>query len=179
MADKYLLLDRDGVINHDSDAYIKSPDEWLPIQGSLEAITSLYQAGYKIVVVTNQSGVGRKFYTEADLTAIHTKMCQLVKAAGGEIEHIYYCPHLPDLGCHCRKPKAGMLQQFAADTGANMSDIYFIGDSLRDLQAGITAGAKPILVKTGNGLKTISAHPDLDCPIFENLYDASEFILSE
>lgn len=179
MSDKYVLLDRDGVINIDSGDFIKSPDEWLPIANSLEAIAQLYQAGYKIIVITNQSGVGRKLYSDADLTAIHLKMQQLVNAAGGKIEHIYYCPHLPTAECHCRKPKAGMLLQFAKDYQADLNALYFIGDSLRDLQAGTAAGAKPILVKTGNGIKTLMANPELEIPIFENLYDASQFILSE
>jgi len=178
MANKYILLDRDGVINQESEAYVKSPDEWLPIENSLTAIARLYQAGYKVVIVTNQSGVGRGLYTDADLTAIHIKMCGLVKATGGDIEHIYYCPHLPDLGCCCRKPKSGLLEQFVSDTGANLAETYFIGDSLRDLQAGLLAGAKPMLVKTGNGVKTLAENPDLDLPIFETLYDASDFILS-
>lgn len=179
MPNKYVLLDRDGVINFDSDDFIKSPDEWLPIPNSLEAIAQLHQAGYKIIIITNQSGVGRELYSDADLTAIHLKMQQLVNAACGKIEHIYYCPHLPTADCKCRKPKAGMLLQFAQDYAVDLDNTYFIGDSLRDLQAGFAANAKPILVKTGNGAKTFAANPDLDIPIFETLYDASQFILPE
>ncbi|MDC9729103.1 MAG: D-glycero-beta-D-manno-heptose 1,7-bisphosphate 7-phosphatase [Methyloprofundus sp.] len=179
MPDKFVLLDRDGVINSDSGDFIKSPDEWQPIPNSLQAIARLHQAGYKIVVITNQSGVARGLYTDADLTAIHLKMQQLVTAAGGEICHIYYCPHLPAAECPCRKPKAGMLLQFAKDYAADLSNTYFIGDSLRDLQAGFSAKAKPLLVKTGNGEKTLLSNPDLNIPIFETLYDASNFILSE
>jgi len=178
MSEKYILLDRDGVINHDSGDFIKSPEEWNAIDSSLQAIARLHQAGYKVVVITNQSGVGRGLYSDADLTAIHLKMQQQVEAAGGKIEQIYYCPHLPDSQCSCRKPKAGMLVQFAKDYAVSLGSIYFIGDSLRDLQAGITSGAKAILVKTGNGTKTLAANPDLDLPIFETLYDASDFILS-
>lgn len=178
MPDKFVLLDRDGVINIDSDDFIKSPAEWQPISNSLKAIARLHQAGYKVIVITNQSGVGRGLYSDADLTAIHLKMQQLVQAAGGKISHIYYCPHLPTAECNCRKPKAGMLLQFAQDYNANLSDCYFIGDSLRDLQAGFAANAKPILVKTGNGAATLTNNPDLDIPIFETLYDASDFILS-
>lgn len=178
MSEKYILLDRDGVINHDSDDFIKSPDEWHAIDNSLQAIARLHQAGYKVIIITNQSGVGRGLYSDADLTAIHLKMQQQVEATGGKIEQIYYCPHLPDAQCSCRKPKAGMLLQFAKDYAVSLDKIYFVGDSLRDLQAGIAAGAKPILVKTGNGEKTLATNPDLDLPIFETLYDASDFILS-
>ena len=177
-ANKYVLLDRDGVINHDSDDFIKSPDEWLPIEGSLEAIALLTNNNYEVIVITNQSGVGRGLYSDATLTDIHIKMSHLTAAAGGKISHIYYCPHLPDAGCECRKPKPGMLYQFSKDADVALDDIYFIGDSLRDIQAGIDAGAKPILVKTGNGEKTLAANPDLNVPIFENLYDAAEYILS-
>ncbi|RLA22133.1 MAG: D-glycero-beta-D-manno-heptose-1,7-bisphosphate 7-phosphatase [Gammaproteobacteria bacterium] len=175
---KYVLLDRDGVINHDSDDFIKSPAEWLPIDNSLEAIALLYKNGYQIVVITNQSGVGRGLYSDATLTDIHLKMSRLTAAAGGKISHIYYCPHLPDAACLCRKPKPGMLHQFSKDADVALDDIYFIGDSLRDLQAGISAGAKPLLVKTGNGTRTLAANPDLNIPTFENLYDAAKYILS-
>jgi D-glycero-D-manno-heptose 1,7-bisphosphate phosphatase len=140
---KYVLLDRDGVINHDDNNFIKSPDEWLPIAGSLEAIAMLNKAGYQIAVITNQSGVGRGYYSDATLTAIHVKMTRMLATVGGKISHIYYCPHLPDADCHCRKPKPGMLHQFSQDAGIALTDIFFIGDSLRDLQAGQAAGAIP------------------------------------
>lgn len=175
---KYVLLDRDGVINHDSGDFIKSPDEWHPIQNSLEAIALLNNNGYQVVVITNQSGVGRGLYSDATLTDIHIKMSRLTEAAGGKISHIYYCPHLPDVGCLCRKPKPGMLLQFSKDADVALDNIYFIGDSLRDIEAGIAAGAKAILVKTGNGQKTLANNPDLNVPISENLYDAAEYILS-
>jgi len=174
----YVLLDRDGVINHDSEDFIKSAKEWLPIKGSLEAIALLTQHHYQVIIITNQSGVGRGHYTEATLTAIHRKMSRLTEALGGKIAHIYYCPHLPDAGCLCRKPKPGLLLQFSKDSQVALDDIYFIGDSLRDIEAGLAAGANPLLVKTGNGKKTISANPELDMPIFENLYDAAKYIVS-
>ena len=177
-AKKYVLLDRDGVINHDSGGFIKSADEWLPIDKSLEAIALLHNNGYQVVVITNQSGVGRGLYSDATLTDMHLKMSRMAEAAGGKITHIYYCPHLPDAGCKCRKPLPGMLHQFSKDADVALDAVYFIGDSLRDIEAGIAAGAKPLLVKTGNGEKTLAAHPDLDTPIFENLYDATEYILS-
>ncbi|BCG62443.1 MAG: D-glycero-D-manno-heptose 1,7-bisphosphate phosphatase [Methyloprofundus sp.] len=175
---KYVLLDRDGVINRDENNFIKSPDEWLPITGSMEAIALLNKAGYQVAVITNQSGVGRGHYSDATLTAIHVKMTKMLATVGGNISHIYYCPHLPDAGCSCRKPKPGMLLQFSQDTGVALTDVFFIGDSLRDLQAGQAAGAKPLLVKTGNGTDTLAANPDLNIPIFEDLYDAATYILS-
>ena len=175
---KYVLLDRDGVINQDSGDFIKSPDEWIPIPKSLEAIALFNQHGYQVIVITNQSGVGRGLYSDATLAEMHFKMSRLAAEVGGEISHIYYCPHLPDAGCKCRKPLPGMLHQFSQDADVALDELYFIGDSLRDLKAGIAAGAKSLLVKTGNGEKTLAANPDLNLPIFEDLYDAAEYIIS-
>ena len=172
----YSLLDRDGVINHDSDAFIKSPDEWLPIDGSLEAIALLNAHGYQVIVVTNQSGVARGLLDEAMLEKIHAKMRRLVGEKGGHIAAIYYCPHGPDSDCDCRKPKAGLLKVFAADFHADLTTIAVIGDSLRDLQAAEAVGAQPILVKTGKGTQTLLNNPQLNIPIFENLYDAAKHI---
>ncbi len=179
MSQAYVLLDRDGVINHDSDDYIKSADEWIPIEGSLEAIALLNQHNYKVIVITNQSGLSRGFYDEAMLTEIHQKMHQLTEAKGGEIEAIFYCPHGPEDGCNCRKPKPGLLTQFSKKFNTPLSTIYFIGDKLSDIQAANTAGAKPMLVKTGKGEKTFKKHPTINAPIFKNLYDAAKFIISE
>ena len=139
---RYVLLDRDGVINHDSDAFIKSPDEWLPIEGSLEAIALLNAHGYQVIVVTNQSGVARGLLDEPMLEKIHAKMQQLVSEKGGHIAAIYYCPHGPNSACDCRKPKAGLLKAFAADFHADLTTIAVIGDSLRDLQAARCRGCK-------------------------------------
>jgi D-glycero-D-manno-heptose 1,7-bisphosphate phosphatase len=174
----YVLLDRDGVINHDSDAFIKSPDEWQPIDGSLEAIALLNQHGYQVIVVTNQSGVARGLFDEATLAQIHAKMYRLVGEHGGKINAIYYCPHGADSACECRKPKAGLLKAFAADFNADLRTIAVIGDSLRDLQAAETVGAIPILVKTGKGQQTLLANPQLNILVFENLYDAAKHITS-
>jgi D-glycero-D-manno-heptose 1,7-bisphosphate phosphatase len=175
---RYVLLDRDGVINHDSDAFIKSPDEWQPIEGSLEAIALLNAHGYQVIVVTNQSGIARGLFDEAMLEKIHTKMQQLVSEKGGHIAAIYYCPHGADSTCDCRKPKAGLLKAFAADFHADLSTIAVIGDSLRDLQAADVVGAKPILVKTGKGQQTLFNNPQLNIPVFETLYDAAKYITS-
>jgi D-glycero-D-manno-heptose 1,7-bisphosphate phosphatase len=175
---RYILLDRDGVINHDSDAFIKSPDEWQPIEGSLEAIALLNLAGFKVIIVTNQSGVAKGLLDENMLANIHSKMIQLVNNKGGDIEAIYYCPHGADSDCECRKPKPGMLENFAKDFDVTLSTITVIGDSLRDLQAAEAVGAEPILVKTGKGQITLLNNPDLNFLVFENLYDAAKHIIS-
>jgi D-glycero-D-manno-heptose 1,7-bisphosphate phosphatase len=175
---RYILLDRDGVINHDSDTFIKSPDEWLPIEGSLEAIALLNTQGYQVIVVTNQSGVARGLFDEAMLEKIHAKMRRLVSEKGGDITAVYYCPHGADSACECRKPKAGLLKAFAADFNADLTTVSVIGDSLRDLQAAETVGAQPILVKTGKGQKTLLNNQQLNILVFENLYDAAKYITS-
>jgi D-glycero-D-manno-heptose 1,7-bisphosphate phosphatase len=176
---KYLLLDRDGVINEESPAFIKSPDEFLPLENSLEAIALLNQHGYKIVVITNQSGLARGLFDEKTLNAIHQKMRDELAKVGGQIEAIYFCPHQAADLCECRKPKGGLLKQFAAHYNVDLSQIYFIGDSLRDIQAAQNAGAKPILVKTGNGLKTLQQNPQFltSLLIFENLYDTAKHLI--
>ncbi len=175
---RYVLLDRDGVINHDSDEFIKTPEQWQAIEGSLEAIALLNRAGYRVAVITNQSGLARGLFDEAMLESIHAKMQQLCSEKGGKIDAIYVCPHGPDCDCTCRKPKPGLLQAFAAENHVDLKEIAFIGDSLRDIQAAQAAGAKPILVKTGKGLKTQTDNPELTIPVFENLYDAAEHLLS-
>jgi len=179
MTQAYVLLDRDGVINHDSDDYIKSPEEWHPIAGSLEAIALLNKHDFKVIVITNQSGISRGFYDKATLDEIHNKMHQLTAEKGGLIEAIYYCPHGPDDLCDCRKPKPGLLNQFATDYHCSLPDTYFIGDKLGDIQAANLATAKPILVKTGKGQNTLLKTPDINVPIFEDLYDAAKFIISK
>ncbi|MEI6745106.1 MAG: D-glycero-beta-D-manno-heptose 1,7-bisphosphate 7-phosphatase [Methylococcaceae bacterium] len=173
---KYILLDRDGVINHDSDEFIKSLEEWLPLENSLQAIALLNQHDYKVVVITNQSGLARGLFDEKTLNLIHQKMRDELVKVGGKIEAVYFCPHQANDSCECRKPKAGLLLNFAADYNVDLSQIYFIGDSLRDIQAAQNAGAKPILVKTGNGTKTLQQNPNLSLLTFENLYDAAKFL---
>jgi D-glycero-D-manno-heptose 1,7-bisphosphate phosphatase len=151
---KLVILDRDGVINHDSDAYIKSPEEWKPIPGSLEAIALLNQAGCHVVVATNQSGVGRGLLEMATLNAIHDKMHRALGLVGGRIDAIFFCPHAQDAGCACRKPKPGLFEDIARRFNISLRDVPSIGDSLRDLQASAAVGAQPILVLTGKGSKT-------------------------
>ncbi len=176
---RYILLDRDGVINHDSDHFIKSPEEWQPIEGSLEAIALLNRHGYKIAVITNQSGLARGLFDEPMLEKVHAKMQQMIEEKGGKIAAIYVCPHGPNDECNCRKPKPGMLEAFASEHNVDLKDIAFIGDSLRDIQAARAAGAQSILVKTGKGQKTLDNNPDLNIPVFENLYEAAKHITSE
>jgi D-glycero-D-manno-heptose 1,7-bisphosphate phosphatase len=151
---KLVILDRDGVINHDSASYIKSPEEWKPIPGSLEAIALLNQAGYRVLVATNQSGIGRGLFDMATLNAIHDKMHRALSLVGGRVDGIFYCPHANDAGCACRKPRPGLLDEIAKRFGVSLDGVPFIGDSLRDLQAGAAVGAQPVLVLTGKGKKT-------------------------
>ncbi len=151
---KLVILDRDGVINQDSASYIKSPDEWKPIPGSLEAIARLTQAGYHVVVATNQSGIGRGLFEMATLNAIHDKMHRAASQAGGRIDAVFYCPHSQDANCSCRKPRTGLLDEIGRRFGASLKDVPFIGDSNRDLEAAVAVGARPILVLTGKGAKT-------------------------
>jgi D-glycero-D-manno-heptose 1,7-bisphosphate phosphatase len=179
LKNRYILLDRDGVINQDSDSFIKSPEEWQPIEGSLDAIALLNRHGYKIAIITNQSGLSRGLFDEAMLEKIHAKMQQMVEEKGGKIDAIYVCPHGPGDGCNCRKPKPGMLETFASEHSVDLKDIAFIGDSLRDMQAARAVGAIPILVKTGKGQKTLSNNPGLHLLFFENLYEAARHITSE
>jgi D-glycero-D-manno-heptose 1,7-bisphosphate phosphatase len=154
---KLVVLDRDGVINLDSDQYIKSPAEWTPIPGSLEAIARLTQAGFRVVVATNQSGLGRGLFDMATLNAMHDKMHKAVGQLGGRIDAVFFCPHAQDTGCACRKPKPGMLLEIAERFKLALTGVPVIGDSLRDLQAASAAGARPVLVLTGKGEKTLAA----------------------
>jgi D-glycero-D-manno-heptose 1,7-bisphosphate phosphatase len=175
---KYVLLDRDGVINHDSDDFIKSPDEWIPIEKSLEAIALLNQAGFNVVVISNQSGVGRGYFSLETLAEIHQKLHNLLAEKGGKISAIYFCPHLPTDNCLCRKPKTGLLELFSQKYQVSLKNLFFVGDSLSDVKAAQSVAAKPLLVKTGKGLKTLADNPHLEIPVFENLYDATKFILT-
>ena len=178
---KLIILDRDGVINYESKDYIKSPDEWKPIPGSLEAIALLSQAGYTITVATNQSGVGRGLYSEKTLAAIHEKMCRCLKALGGTIDRIFYCPHHPDEACICRKPATGLFEQIAAYYKIDLKGVIVIGDSLRDIQAAQKLACQPILVLTGNGEQTIQHHLQLqhEIPIFPDLLAAANKLLKD
>lgn len=176
---KLVILDRDGVINFDSDYFIKSPAEWKPIPGSLEAIAKLTQAGYRVVVATNQSGIGRGLFDMDTLNAINDKMYRATQALGGRIDALFYCPHAASANCNCRKPKPGMFERIASCFNADLSNAWSVGDSLRDLQAAASVGAQPMLVLTGKGQKT-QAEPDIPegTLTFENLAAAVEHILA-
>jgi D-glycero-D-manno-heptose 1,7-bisphosphate phosphatase len=173
-----IILDRDGVINEDSDDFIKSPSEWNPIRGSLEAIARLHRAGWHVVVATNQSGIARKLFDLDTLARIHETMHRRVIESGGLIDAVFFCPHGPDDGCPCRKPLPGMFHDIAERLHINLAGVPAIGDSLRDLQAAQAAGASPILVKTGKGFGTVS-QPDFDrsLPVFNDLYSAVNHLL--
>ncbi|TNC97997.1 MAG: D-glycero-D-manno-heptose 1,7-bisphosphate phosphatase [Gallionellaceae bacterium] len=151
---KLIILDRDGVINFDSDQFIKSPEEWKPIPGSLEAIARLNQAGYRVAVATNQSGIGRGLFDMPTLNAIHDKMHKSLAQVGGRVDAIFFCPHTNDANCECRKPKSGMIEEIATRFGVSLKGVPAVGDSLRDLEAAGRLGAQPYLVLTGKGIKT-------------------------
>jgi len=152
---KLIVLDRDGVINYDSDQFIKSPEEWRPVPGSVEAIARLNHAGYRVVVATNQSGIGRGLFDMAMLNTIHEKMHKALTNAGARVDAIFFCPHTADSKCECRKPRAGMLIEIGKRFNTELTGVPCIGDSLRDLQAAEAVGAQPILVLTGKGEKTL------------------------
>jgi len=175
---KLVILDRDGVINYDSDQYIKSPTEWKPLPGSLEAIAKLTQAGYKVVVATNQSGIGRGLFDMDTLNAIHTKMHRAVQAVGGRIDAVFYCPHPADSSCNCRKPKPGMFERIGDCFNADLTEAFAIGDSQRDLDAALAAGARPMLVLTGKGEQTQAdeKYPQ-GTPVLADLAAAVDYIL--
>ncbi len=173
MSFRLVILDRDGVINRNSANYIKCPEEWQALPGSLEAIANLCRAKYLVVIITNQSGIAKKLYTLNSLNRIHQKMLDELRPLGGEISSIFFCPHDASDDCECRKPKPGLFLELAKRLKCNLNETYAVGDSLRDLQAAHRAGAKPVLVETGNGCVTaqaLSNEPQLgDVPIYKDL----------
>ena len=148
---KLIILDRDGTINEDRDDYVKSPDEWVPIPGALEAIARLNHAGWHTVVATNQSGLTRGLFDTAAMNAVHAKMNQALARQGGRIDAVFFCPHGPSEGCDCRKPLPGLFKLIGERYGVDLADVPIVGDSLRDLQAGAAVGCPPHLVRTGKG----------------------------
>lgn len=180
---KLVILDRDGVINADSSNYIKSVQEWIPIPGSIEAIAHLYKCGFTVVVATNQSGLARGLFDLDDLEAMHAKLRDLVETRGGEVAAVFYCPHGPDDRCNCRKPKPGLIDAIEAEFDVSALDAPLVGDSLRDLQAGLAKGCHPILVKTGKGQKTLeqlteNPSPEFEkLPVFDDLAAATSYIV--
>ncbi len=173
-----IILDRDGVINYESTDFIKSEDEWNPIPGSLKAISQLSQNGYRIIIVSNQSGISRRKFTIADLNTIHQKMMAHLAQFGGSIEAIVFCPHGPRQGCDCRKPKPGMLFDIAKRLHISLKEVYFVGDSQRDIDAAEAAGAKPVLVRTGNGaVLDDSGNLPVDVPVYTDLAEFVDTLL--
>ncbi len=170
-----VILDRDGVINEDSPDYIKSPQEWIPIPGSIDSIAQLCRAGYRVVIATNQSGVSRGLFDESMLSKIHHKLCSMVESRGGVISGIFYCPHSPEANCACRKPATGLLTQIEKKMKSSLSGCHLIGDSKRDIQAALAFGCVPVLVRTGNGIATeqlLATDFKTRIDVFDNLADA-------
>lgn len=182
-----IVLDRDGVINEDRDEYVRSLADWRPIPGSIEAIAALSQAGYTIAVATNQSGLSRGYFGLDELEMIHATLCRQVEELGGFIAGIFYCPHLPDAGCQCRKPATGLLVAMETELGLSPRGAAFIGDSLKDLQAARAYGCRPLLVKTGKGAEThralLSAEVPLadaaSIPVYDDLAAAARELLRQ
>jgi D-glycero-D-manno-heptose 1,7-bisphosphate phosphatase len=176
---RVVVVDRDGVINEDSGEFIKSVAEWRPIPGSLEAIAALTRAGFRVAVVTNQSGVGRGLFDEQTLSAIHAHMAAAVRGAGGELAGIYYCPHRPDADCECRKPKTALLRRLEHDLGVSLGGAPFIGDRLSDVGAADAVGARPILVRTGTGTVTEGLLAARGLEVFDDLAAAAHALVAE
>jgi D-glycero-D-manno-heptose 1,7-bisphosphate phosphatase len=182
-----LVLDRDGVINEDSDDYIRSLVDWHPIPGALEAVAALSRAGYRIAVATNQSGLGRGYFGLDALEKIHAELCRRVEEQGGRIDGIFYCPHRPGAGCRCRKPATGLLEAIERELQQPLAGCYFIGDSLKDLQAARAFGCRPILVTTGKGMDTLEQlrsgvaglEDHAGIPVYDDLAAAAQAILAD
>lgn len=175
---RLIILDRDGVINEDSDHYIRSVDEWIPVPGSIKAIARLSKEGYTIAVATNQSGIARGYYPLSELDAMHAKMKQLVQEQGGHIDCVKFCPHGPDENCQCRKPQTGLVDQIEEYLNLSASGAWFVGDSLKDLQCARKKHCKPALVKTGKGERTLAKGEGLeDVPVFDSLADFADCLL--
>ena len=177
---KLIILDRDGVINEDSDDYIKSPDEWVPIPGSLDAIARLNHAGYMVAIASNQSGIARGYFSLETLAAMNVKMKDMLSPLGGRIDAMFYCPHGPKDGCDCRKPRPGLLTEIGNRFQVSLGDVYFVGDNINDIKAARAAGAKPVIVRTGKGEQTagmINNNGYGDIPVYDDLNDVATSLL--
>lgn len=174
---KLIILDRDGVINEDSDAFVKSVAEWHPLPGSIEAIARLSKAGWTVAVATNQSGLARGYFSAQTLEAMHQRLRELVAAQGGQVDLIRHCPHGPDDGCDCRKPLAGLFQQIAEHYAITLNGVPTVGDSLRDLQAGAAVGCQPYLVRTGKGRTTEGKSLPAGTRVFDDLAAVASYLL--
>tara|TARA_Y100000817_G_scaffold2718_1_gene2331 strand:+ start:1350 stop:1886 length:537 start_codon:yes stop_codon:yes gene_type:complete len=175
---KLIILDRDGVINEDSDDYIKSPDEWIPIAGSLEALGKLSQNGFKVIIITNQSGIGRKIFSIEMLNAIHKKMSINLAQYGGVIDGIFFCPCAPEENCNCRKPKSGLYNEVSDRLQISLENVFCVGDKITDIQAAQNARAKPILVKTGKE-NDDSGNIPKNIPIYDDLLSFVNKVITE
>jgi D-glycero-D-manno-heptose 1,7-bisphosphate phosphatase len=180
MAAKFIILDRDGVINYDSAEYIKSEQEWTAIPGSLRAIGSLYRSGYRVAVITNQAGLARGKFNIENLNAIHRKMNAHLAQYGGVIEAIFYCPHGPEDDCACRKPRPGMFMDLSNRLGISLEGVLAVGDKLTDIEAAQSAGATPVLVRTGHGRELVESNrvPE-DISVYDNLAALADALLAE
>jgi D-glycero-D-manno-heptose 1,7-bisphosphate phosphatase len=179
---KLIILDRDGVINEDSDDYIKSPDEWIPIPGSLDAIARLNHAGYTVTIASNQSGIARGYFNLETLAAMNVKMSDMLSQSGGRIDAMFFCPHGPDDGCDCRKPKPGLLTEIGNRFQTSLANVMFVGDNINDIRAARAAGAIPVLVKTGKGEQTAEAIAEDNMnsvPVYTDLADLVNVILED
>lgn len=177
---KLIILDRDGVLNQDSDDYVKSVDEWLPLPGSMEAVGRLCQAGFTLAVATNQSGLARGYFGLPELNAMHAKMEQLAAGFGGYFSHIAYCPHGPNDHCNCRKPLPGLIHEIEQQLNTSAQGAWIVGDSIRDLEAGLAAGCKPVLVRTGKGQKSeakLATTALAATPVFDDLASFADALL--
>jgi D-glycero-D-manno-heptose 1,7-bisphosphate phosphatase len=174
-----VIVDRDGVINRDSARFIKTPDEWQPLPGSIQAIAGLCAAGFRVAIASNQSGVGRGLLDAPTLDAIHQKMLTAIGSGGGRIATTEYCPHSPDADCECRKPKPGLLRRIGDTLGIDLTNVPCIGDSRRDIEAALAVGARPILVLTGNGRRTLEEGLDMDIEVYHDLKEAAEELIQE
>ena len=178
---KLIILDRDGVINEDSDDYIKSPDEWNPIPGSLDAISRLNHAGYHVAVASNQSGIARGYFDLETLSAMHNKMNDLLSVSGGQVDAVFFCPHGPKDDCDCRKPKPGLLNEIGVRFQTRLDDVLFVGDTISDIKAAKAAGATPVIVKTGKGERTLEKLAENgfeDIPVYDDLSDVVSTLLN-
>lgn len=177
---KLVVLDRDGVINEVREEHVTSPDHWQPLEGSIEAIAQLCQAGYRVVVATNQSGVGRGLMSLETLHQVHEKMHQAVGASGGRIDAVFFCPHLPDQDCQCRKPRPGMLNSIMERLDTNLAGVPLVGDSLRDVQSAMVVGALPVLVRTGLGTRTLEQNRHMEnVHVFDDLKSFVDQLLAD
>lgn len=178
---RFVILDRDGVINVDSPDYIRTPEQWQPIPGSIAAIAALSRAGFEIIVATNQSGLGRGLFGLDELEAMHRKLCAAVEERGGRIGGIFYCPHRPEEGCACRKPATGLLDAAEREYGCSLAGSVLVGDSMRDIELARAKACMPVLVLTGSGIETSSrlGAQDTDVRVFNDLAAAAVTILHE